>query len=292
MDRLKQNPFLGFLVLFCAVLLVGGGFAIFSEAGRLAEEQSASELKNTELQQLQGHKPFPSKANVEATTSEAEEARAMLGKIADSFAVEIPAATPQTFQDELTKLVKDIAEKAVARNVLLPENFYLGFEQYETQLPSAKAAPPLARQLRTIHAVVAALLQSNIKSLGPVTRTPILAETKEGEPERTGSEAKQKETSAQGLEIAPFDISFNSDQSAFRLAFNRILELEPPVFVRLVAIENSAPMPPSKTADPAAAQPQAGTNATTTGIRPVVGRETVDVDLKMASVVSPAPPSH
>jgi hypothetical protein len=292
MDRLKQNPFLGFLVLFCAVMLVGGGFLVFSESGRLAEEQSTSEQKSTELQRLQRNKPFPSKANVDTTTSEAEEARAMLRQIAGSFAVEIPAATPQTFQDELTKLVKDIGEKAAARNVLLPENFYLGFEQYETQLPSAKAAPPLTRQLRTIHAVVAELVEANIKSLGPVMRAPILAETKEGEPEEPDKAGKQKETTAPGLEIAPFDIAFNSDQSVFRLAFNRILELEPLVFVRLVAIENSAPMPPSKTADPAAAQPQAGTNATTTGIRPVVGRETVDVDLKMASVVSPAPPSQ
>jgi hypothetical protein len=292
-DWFKKNPFLAALSAVAAVLLVAGVYFLFAEMGRLSEEQSSFDQKKAQLQRLQRNKPYPSEANVEATRKETEEAAALLQELAKELAVDTPPTTPQAFQDELAGMVKDIAEKAAAQKIGLPENFYLGFEQYETQLPSAGIAPRLSSQLRSIHAVALVLLKSQIKSLGSIVRAPVLGETgSEAVQEESGEDGKKKrESEAPELEMVPFDVAFNADQSAFRTAFNRISELQPPVFVRLVAIENSSPLPPSKTADPEASDAQAEQPAPQSGIRPVVGRETVNVSLRLASVVAFKPSS-
>ena len=292
-DWFKNNPFLAALSAVAAVLIVAGGYFLFAEMGRLSEEQSSFDQKKTQLQRLQRNKPHPSQANVEATRKEAEEAAALLQELAKELAVDTPSTTPQAFQDELAGMVKDIAAKAAAKKIGLPENFYLGFEQYETQLPSADIAPRLSSQLRSIHAVALVLLESQIKSLGSIVRAPVRGEagSEAAREESDEGRKKKRESEAPELEMEPFDVAFNADQSAFRIAFNRISELQPPVFARLAAIENSSPLPPSKTADPEASGAQAEQSASQSGIRPVVGRETVNVSLRLASVVASKPPS-
>lgn len=293
-DWFKNNPFLATLGALAAVVLVAGGYLLFAELGRLDEEQSSFDQKKTQLQRLQGNKPFPNQANVAATRKEAEEAAALLQELAEELAVELPSTTPQAFQDELAGMVKEIGEKAAAKKIGLPENFYLGFEQYETQLPAADIAPRLSSQLRTINAVALVLLDSQVESLGSIVRAPVRGEAgsdvAEEESEERGRKNK-RESQAPELEMVPFDIAFNANQSAFRTAFNRISELQPPVFVRLVAVENSAPAPPSKSADAEASEPQAEQPSPPSGIRPVVGRETVNVSLRLAGVVASKPAS-
>ncbi|MBJ7258596.1 MAG: hypothetical protein JHD33_03575 [Chthoniobacterales bacterium] len=290
MDWFKHNPFLASLATAGAVLFLGGGFLIFSQMGRLAEEQSAFEQAKTKLLQMQRNKPFPSQANVEETKRETGETRSVLDEMAKGFAVQSPSASPQTFQDELSKLVKDIGEKAAAKNIALPENFYLGFEKYEKQLPAAEAAPRLTMQLRTIHAVASVLVDAQVKSLGPILRADIRGEVPTAEGGESKEADKNDKTAAADFEMAPFDIAFNADQTAFRLSFNRILELQPPVFVRLVGLENSNPAPPPKvsaaSADGQAVESPAKPPADAAGIKPVVGRETINVNLRLASILS------
>lgn len=292
-DWFKNNPFLAAVSTTAAVLLVAGGYFLFAEMGRFGEEQFSFDQKKMQLQRLQRNKPYPNQANVEATRKEAEEATSLLQELAKELAVATPSTTPQAFQDELAGMVKEIAEKAAAKKIGLPENFYLGFEQYETQLPSADIAPRLSSQLRSIHAVALVLLESQVESLGSIVRTPVRGETSSGTPQEEAEEGRKKkrESQAPELEMVPFDVTFNADQSAFRTAFNRISELQPPVFVRLVGLENSSPLPPSKAADPEASGAQAEQPAPQSGIRPVVGRETVNVSLRLASVVASKPSS-
>lgn len=294
MDWLKQNPFFAGLLAAASVVLIAGGYLVVSAAGQLDEEQMTFDQKSAQLQSLQGNKPFPDNANVEAANREVEEARAALDELAKGLSVSVPQVTPQDFMDQLSKLVKDLSDKADARGIELPDKFFLGFERYETQLPAAEIAPKLASQLRAIHTVVSVLLEAQVTSVGPVSRAAV-----KGEETSPAAGEKQREESgtAPALEIAPFDVSFVADQPSFRLAFNRIADADPPVFIRLVGIENSSPAAPSKSAasapegaapaeasvDPAAATaPQPG------GIKPVVGRETLTVNLRLATVLLPA----
>lgn len=290
----KNNPFIASLAAVSAVLLIAGGYFLFAEMGRLGEEQSSFDQKKMQLQRLQRNKPYPNQASVDATRKEAEEAAALLQQLAKELAVDAPPTTPQAFQDELAAMVKAVAEKAAARKIGLPENFYLGFEQYETQLPPADVVPRLSLQLRSINAVATLLLESQVKSLGAIVRSPVSGERgsvpAETEPDK--GTRKKPESAAPELEMVPFDISFNSDQSAFRTAFNRVTELQPPVFVRLVAVENSSPLPPSKTGEPEVSESTTEQGAAQpSGIRPVVGRESLNVNMRLAGVVASKSPS-
>jgi hypothetical protein len=292
-DWFKSNPFLGALLSVAAGLVLLGGYFVFSQASRLGEEQSAFEEKKALLGRLQGGKPFPNQAHVEATEKETAEAQAVLDEIAKSFRVEVPPVGPQAFQDTLSKMVREISEAATAKGITLPEDFYLGFEAYETQPPPPEATAQLALQLRSIHAVAKTLIDSKVISLGPITRAPLPGEGSQTEKkaeeveEDDNKKRKKKEEAAPSFALAPFDVSFTTDQPSFRLAFNRLLDISPPIFVRLVAVANSQPLPPAKAAaeEPAAAPDQAEEPA---GIKPVLGRETLTVDLRLASIATAA----
>ena len=291
-DWFKRNPFLGALLSAATVVVLLGGYFVFSQATRLGEEQSAFEEKKMLLARLQGSKPFPSQAHVEATEKEATESQAMLDDIAKSFRVDAPPVGPQAFQDTLSKMVREISEAATAKGITLPEDFYLGFEAYETQPPPPEATAQLALQLRSIHAVAKTLIDSKVISLGPINRAPLPGEAAQpakeaGEEDNDKKRKKKKEEEAPSFALAPFDVNFTSDQPSFRLAFNRLLDISPPIFVRLVAAANSQPLPPSKAAaeEPAAASGQAEEPA---GIKTVLGRETLTVNLRLASIATVA----
>jgi len=287
MELFKKNPFLAGLGAAAALVLLLGGYLVFAQAARLAEEETTYGDKKTTLARLKANKPFPDQNNVAAVQDETKQAAALLEAMAQGFQVQAPALSPQAFQDELTKLVRDISDKAAQKGVSLPEDFYLGFETYETQPPPAAAAAQLGLQLRAIHAVADALVGAQVKSLGAISRAPLPGEApqEDGESEPEEKKAKkQKEEATPSFAMAPFDINFTADQSAFRDAFNRILDVSPPLFVRLIAIANSSPTAPPKV-DPAAAEPEPeATEKQTAGIKAVLGRETLTVDLRLASI--------
>jgi len=291
-DWFKNNPFMASLSAAAVVVLVLGAYLLYAELGRLEEEQSSFDQKKMQLQALQRSKPYPNQSNVDAKRKETEEAAELLQQLEAELAVDAPSATPQAFQDELAEMVKNISAKAAAKQIGLPDNFYLGFEQYETQLPQADIAPRLLLQLRSINAVATVLVDSQVKSLGPILRSPVSGENKsDAAEEEEKAPKKKRESASPQLEMVPFDVSFTSDQTAFRTAFNRISELKPPVFIKLVAIDNSSPLPPSKATEPPASETQVEQVVPPSSIRPVVGRESLNISIRFSSVVASKPPS-
>lgn len=290
MDWFKQNPFLGIVALVTAVLTLGSAYFLYNAYSRYQEEVLSYEEQKSALGRLQSNKPFPNEENVGLAKRELDGARTTLGEIGKSFEVEVPAATPQGFQDLLREKVNDIVARAEANGVGLGEGFYLGFEAYETQPPSASAAGPLALQLESIHAVAVVLVDAKVQEITKIARQPLTTEALQTSDERTDAEDRRgrskdreksgtdREATLPDLVLAPFDVSFSSEQSAFRSAFNRILETKPPVFVLLLGVTNTVPTGPSKTAE-------AGEEPTDPGIiKPVLGEELAIVNLRLASI--------
>jgi hypothetical protein len=286
MDWFKQNPFLGLLALVTAVLLLGSMYFLYDAHSRYQTEATLHEEQKRSLKSLQGNKPFPSEENVRLTQEELDAARSMLADIGKSFEVETPATTPQGFQDLLREKVNDITSRAAANGVTLGEGFYLGFEAYETQPPPAAAAGPLALQLESIHGVAGMLVDAKVREIAAIARQPLAAEgaaaEDNDEDERKPRRKRDQDTPASSQELpdlvlAPFDVRFIAEQSAFRTAFNRILESQPPVFVRLVGVTNSVPAGPTKAS-------AAGEEADAEVIKPVLGQELAIVNLRLAAV--------
>jgi hypothetical protein len=207
MNLLKENPFLAGLGAATAALLLAAGYFLLDAQTRYAEETATFEQQTATLEQLQGHKPFPNEANLKAMQQERDEALAILRKIGDTVRVDAPTVTPQAFQDALRKNVSEIVERAKAEGVTLGENFFLGFEEYETRLPSAETASQLALQLASIHNVATILIDAKVREISSFHRAPLPGET-------GGAKKQENQAKAAGdkdlpdLRLAPFEVNF------------------------------------------------------------------------------------
>lgn len=281
MDWLKHNPFYGLLAIAGGALGLGAGYFLYEAHNRFQSEAATYAEQQLALERLHGSKPFPNGENVRLSQEELDGARATLAQIASHFEVTVPETTPQGFQDLLRERVNDIVSRAAANGVILGDGFYLGFEAYETQPPPAAAAGPLALQMESIHAVAGILVDAKVREITAIAREPLAAEagTEAG---KGAGRGKGNAANLPALVLAPFDIQFTAEQSAFRAAFNRILEASPPVFVRLLGVTNTAPAGPVKSA-PADENPEAAVN------RPVLGQELAAVNLRLAAVSAGLP---
>lgn len=293
MDWFKSNPFVAALGAVSALLLLGGGWLLTSEMTRMQELQGEFEQKSSRIAQLEGNDPFPDQSNVDAAKRELEQAEAAIAELSKSLAVARPKPiTPQQFQDELAKSMKELSEKAQASGVDFSDELYLGFEKYQNQIPGGEAVPGLLLQLRSIAAVVSTLISSKVVSIDSLTRQSVSGEL----PLEAGdkNDAQASEPLPGVVQFPSFTVSFVTSQPAFRLAFNRIMEITPPILIRKVEIRNSSTTSPAKVTDSAASTPAADqtapdAQAAPAQIRPVLGTETLAVSLTLASAVPPGP---
>lgn len=297
MNWLRQNPFvaglLGVLVVGCGALgfLTGQVFSAFSSS---QENYSASVQK---LHQLQNKAPFPDAANLQKAQDLRDRFRQQLEALRSQVgALQIPLnpqISPQQFQDELRAAFNDFTRRAEAAKVKLPENFYLGFNDYSTTPPPAEAAPALARELVLIVQLMNSLLGNNpenplIQSLdffdrqkiSTETGQPNLTETRQGQPPRKTEESK--------LQKMVVSVGFTTDQGKLRMALNNLLQFKSFLIIRTLSVENSQtegpPIEPSTPAATSASPANLFTEAPTTepqrsALNVVLGREVLRVYL-------------
>lgn len=282
MDWFKQNPFFGGLALVTALLVIATGYFSYNSHSAFNQQTEEYAAKMSAMAQARGAKPFPNQANLEAAKAEKAEAEKILGEmkalVAQKSGKIDPSLNPQSFQDRLNAKVSALDKAAESAQAKLPENFYLGFDEYRNQLPSPAAAPLLAQQLESISMVVSILLDSGIREITGIKRQPL--------PVESGNQPKADvdKKDAEDLTLAPFDISFVADQTNFRLALTKIITADPMIFVRLVSVANSQPAAPRKDTAANARQP-AGDQANAENSIPVLlGKETLNVDLRLASI--------
>lgn len=283
MDWFKQNPFFGALALLTAVLVIASGYFAYSTYAEFNLQAEEYANKTSAIAQARAAKPFPNQANLEAARTEKAEAEKILGEmkslVAEKSGKFDPSINPQAFQDRLNAKASELEKAAHSAKAKLPENFYLGFDEYRNQLPSVAAAPLLAQQLESIANVVSILIKSGVSEIKAVKRQPLIVES-----------AKQQKNegnknNASDLTLAPFDVSFVSDQTNFRLALAKIITADPMIFVRLVSVANSQPNAPAKeTAGSTSQQGSLGQPGGETSIPVLLGKEILNVDLRLASI--------
>lgn len=297
MKWIQENPFLAGLA--GALVVLGGGlaFLLFQALSGYTETSEAYNAAVLKLHGLQERVPYPNEENLakaralhEEMAKEASAFHAQLAKM------ELPVekdTTAQKFQDDLRDTVDRIKERAKLASVSLPENFYLGFDQYRTSLPTDKAAPALSRQLAVINLTVNNLIDFKVASINDLKRQPLPEEpvptTASGE--APGGPANRGNAQPGVVSRYPFDISFTAEQGKFRLVFNSLLNAEQFLIVRALSVQNSQPASPSRNAPeaestpPPAAEgeaPAAAANASK--ITVVFGREMVHVALRVEMV--------
>lgn len=289
MDFFKNNPFVSALAI--ATLVLGGAAAYFAyvQAGELTLQTEDFDSKTTTLRRLQSAKPFPNAENLVAVEQEVQKAEKILGELAalaTSHSAPLnPNLTANQFQDTLNAKVAAITRQASEAGVRLPDDFYLGFGQYQAHPPSVAAAPLLGQQLIALSNVVELLIKAGVEEIQDIRRPPLPVEGGHA------TEGRDRNDPLPDLVLAPFDIVFVADQSNFRSALSSIIQTEPVTFVRLVSITNSQPVPPTKGSPSGEMQPADG-EASPAQIPVVFGQENLTVELRLAAISTSAPPQQ
>jgi len=289
MDWFRQNPFLSGLIAATVVLGGAGLYFVSTESASLTEQTELYATHTGTLNRLQSSKPFPNDANRAAAQADLEAAESTLKKLSDTIASQsepVKPLTPEQFQDELSKKVAATAAAATAASVQLPDGFYLGFDDYRTQPPSPDAAPLLGQQLNSIERSVAMLISSGVKSIVGIARPKLPVELPGGAPGKKDGQppADKAAGGAMNLSLAPFDISFVSDQAAFRDAMAALTTSEPMVFIRLLSVANEQPVAPAKAAPEATPAPAADGTGGEPAIPVIFGQEMLNVTMRLAAI--------
>lgn len=282
MNWFKDNPVTATLL---AIALIGTGATAYlasSAATRLADAESTLSTQQRTLTTLQKNKPFPSKDNVDAlnqlVTAYSNEVATLLQDLAKK---EPPLApiTPQAFQDNLRDAVDSIRTDATTKGITLPDQFFYGFDDYQTRLPADAEAPLLNREFSIIRTIADNLVTSGIASIDTLQRTP-----------RTPLPA---DATPPPYHIDTFTLTFTAAAPKVRNAINSIASANEFLIIRSLSLRNTNPEPPPKsqpTPQPSASSfdnlPLPGDTPT---LQIVLGTELVQATLQIEILDFPQP---
>ena len=274
-----------------AVCIVGSGalgYLIVQSVSAYSTSSDAYTAAVAKLHTLQNKVPFPNDANLKSIQAGLNEYSSHIKNLQSQLAkMAVPLDekfTPQQFQDGLRTAVNDIRIKADANGVKLPANFYFGFDQYQTQVPTDHAAPFLNRQFLVIQSLVVRLVDYKVASIDGVNRVPLPQES-------SAAPAGQRRPDAAEpvLSRFPFDISFTAEQPKFRVAFNSLLGSDQFLIIRSLDIHNTSPQAPAKKGaeQPGLKPPTPGKDQSS--IQVILGREMLKVTLRLEMLDFAAP---
>jgi hypothetical protein len=265
MNWVRQNRFLaGYL----AALLVGVGalgFLLYSSYGRYSQVSDDYHTQVTELKRLQGLSPYPDAQNLQRYSQVRENYAVAVADLQKQLASlqpkpESPPPTPLQFQDRLRRVVEDVTKSAQQSGVTLPENFYLGFEQYRGAPPDTAATPALSAELDAISDLVDILLRQHITSLTGIKRGPLANEAggaAAAEVSRGGRPNGAAPAASSLVTRNPVEVEFTSSPNAFRESLNRITAAPRLYVVTALRVRNQVDKGPSRGGD----EPGAGANS-------------------------------
>lgn len=288
MNWLKKNPI---AVALIVVAIIGAGLTSYLAVDSMARRDEAQASLDSQLQKLkqfQNQKPFPTDENLKAVKESLAEYRAELANYRNALAaMEAPLGSinPQEFQDDLRKAVDELKKNAIGKGVALPDDFFYGFDAYQTAPPSQQEVGELNREFRVIRRVTDALVDLKIGSIGSLKRQEIPSKapsTPSAPPAKPG--APSESPKAPTISTKTFIITFTAPQEKLLTAFNMIQDAVEFLLIRSLALDNTSPQPPPRSqpgdssASPGLPTP-GGVQSSSETIQAILGRESVTASL-------------
>jgi hypothetical protein len=224
-SRFRQNRFLGvFVVGLLVATIASAAFVWFAKNG-FDDEKSRFEETATELNRLQSLTPFPTQENVAKMKTEAAAYGTQLTSTKEELkahVLPVTAMAPNEFQARLRQAMAAVVDRARANRVKLPDNFYLGFEEFAAALPGTAAAPMLGQQLAQVEMLVNILIDARVEAISSLKRVPV-AEQHAASAGPTASPRPATNTPVSPpIERSAVDATFVSNPAATRRAANQI----------------------------------------------------------------------
>ena len=321
MDWIRNNKFMAGFLAFMAVGVGVLGYLLYTGYSRYDDVAEQYDKQVSELARLQNLQPFPDAKGLQKFTELRQNYSSAVKTLQMDLAAyepppENPPLTPVQFADKLRKVVEDVTSAAQNVGMALPENFYMGFEQYRGAPPDVAAAPLLSQELDAINDLVGLLLKQRVARLTSITRGRLPHEAGSfaapAAPAANGRPGGKAEAAEDLVVRSPVEILFTAQPSAFHAVLNEITDAKRLYVIRAVQVKNEMDKAPlrddpslavvggvEQAGAPAAAEPP---SADQNGVpvpplpkkgpaplRYVVGLEKLDADLRI-ELVKIAPP--
>ena len=274
----KHMPLLagGLVVL---LLAVGLFFWLFGARGRYADGDSGLASARRQLERLTNRSTFPAPGNVLAKGKQLEIYREYLEGLKAEMQKGQRAAesvTRDRFRQLLEDTLRQLANDAREKGVILPANFAFGFQRYaEGVLPAEEEMNRLVEQLYSVKTLCEILYEAGIGELVAVERTTFekdaqVAPVEEEFGRRSARNRPEAATAAPSVELEAdplglytrehYVLAYKAQDAANWRVLDRLAKAAPFVVATHVEIVNSArpavvPPPKAETPPPAAPKP-------------------------------------
>jgi len=243
MNWFEQNRFLGTFVVVFGIATLAALYFLWSARSSFAQARARFDENATELNRLQRLTPFPNDANLKKMKAQAGDYAGQLEKLKEQLKARVLPATPlapNEFQSRLRQAVTAIGEKARVNRVKLPDNFFLGFNEFASALPDNAAAPVLGQQLAQVELLLNIMIDARVDAVSSLRRVPATATAipVTAATPATGASgvaaARNAPAAASGLQLlerAVIEVAFISNPGAARRVLNQVAAAEQQFFI-------------------------------------------------------------
>lgn len=231
-----------------ALIVIGAaGWYCYSNFGRYRVALASWDSKVSSIQRLERKVPYPNKENAEAIEKKLEEYKGSVDSLFESLdKFQKPLNTTLTnteFQQRVSEKVREFRPYAEENDFELntESEFRLGFDAYQTTLPTPELVPILDYELESIDKLVRVLVDAGAESLSLFQRDPVPGEP--GAIEQGDSGVVHK---------YPVRMRFRCDHDALQEFINQVSnDRENFYIIRVLKVENDAKTGPFKGASQA-----------------------------------------
>src|SRR5437660_1263919 len=303
MNWFRENPF------WSAFIAIAGG-AVLLAAGLLwwtkgSYDDAMAKYRESAAEQtgLESGNPYPSAANVGKMKTYLENYKAALdklkGELKTRMLTEAPLA-PNECQTRLRQAILRIAENARNNRVKLPANFFLGFDEFVSALPSPEDAPALGQELSQVQLLLNAIIEARVDAITAFHRVSHPGKGTAASPAPTATPRTSSKTAPGPKLIEQRTVEFviSASPAAGRRVINQIsADNEQFFIIRAVYVKNQKDKgPPRETAAGAGAAIRLPTPVVPAGVSPapaatpagplnfIVGNEHIDLSARVELV--------
>ncbi len=242
MSWIKDNKF---LVILCGTTLAGVvllGVAGFKGLTRYDEGKTDYEAASGEVKSYARMPLYPKAEHRDGKQKALEDYRKSLDSLQAEFAPyrpkELVNVSPQDFTNQLKKVNDEVGKAFKDAGTTVPETFFCGFENYQTNLAPSEATGILNYQLQEIRTLMLALAKAKASQLTNLYRPPLT--------EEASGEYKPQDTDI--ARALPLEISFVAPEKSVREFLSTITHLENQyVVIRSIRLCSTKKDPPKAT---------------------------------------------
>jgi hypothetical protein len=293
----RENPFWSaFITIAGGAFLLAAGLLWWTK-GSYEDAMARYRESAGEQTRLESGNPYPSAANAGKMKTYLDNYKAALDKLKAELKTrmltEAPLA-PNEFQTRLRQAIIRTAENARNNRVKLPANFFLGFDEFVSSLPTPEEAPALGQELSQVQLLLNTIIEARVDAITAFHRIshPGTATAGAPTPAATPRTPSKPSPGPKLIEQRTVEFAISASPTAGRRVINQISAANDQFFIiRAIHVKNQKDKgPPRENAGAAAPIPPPNPTGATPAATPagplnfIVGNEHIDLSARVELV--------